>query len=120
MMDILKTVKEARNFPINTCPASRHVEIIAEQLLKGEICFQLTEEPKHCAESMLSTVKSLYIERTKNIKELSYKADADRYQYLKNSSTDGLFIAQYNGSFSRFTGDKADEVIDQAMKEGKS
>ena len=32
----------------------------------------------------------------------SYKADAERYQYLKNSSTDGLFIAQYNGSFSRY------------------
>ena len=49
----------------------------------------------------------------------SYKADAERYRFLKNSNTDGLFIAQYNGSFSRFTGDKADETIDQARKESK-
>ena len=47
----------------------------------------------------------------------TYKADAERYRWLKNSITDGLFIAQYNGSFSRWTGDKADEVIDKAMKE---
>ena len=49
----------------------------------------------------------------------SYTADAERYRHLKNSNTDGLFIAQYNGSFSRLTGDKADEVVDQAMKEIK-
>ena len=49
----------------------------------------------------------------------SYKADTERYRWLKNSITDGLFIAQYNGSFSRWTGDKADETIDKAMKESK-
>ena len=58
-LDALKRVKKARKFPINTCPSSRHVQIMAENLLdKGYP--MLAEEPEHCAQSLLSTVAALY------------------------------------------------------------
>lgn len=62
--NILRRVNRARNFPINTCPASRHLQIMAECLLSGGYP-QLQEEPEHCAASILSVVESLYKARTK-------------------------------------------------------
>ena len=128
MGNLLKQLKEARNFPINTCPASRHVEMIAEQLFKGKVCKVLNEDPKHSAESMLSTIKSLYLERIKNIelkKQLSeaqsYKADAERYRWLRNRDLDQINLG---GVFAGMTPENIvlneldlDEAIDQAMKE---
>ena len=71
----------------------------------------------------IATIELMRIEIDNLNKELThaqtYKDDAERYRWLKNSNTDGLFIAQYNGSFSRFTGDKADEEIDQAINKSK-
>lgn len=60
----LKRAKRHRNFPFNTCPASRHVQMIAEFLAHGKPYPMLQEEPEHCAGSMLSTVASLYAART--------------------------------------------------------
>ena len=57
-------VTKARNFPANTCPASRHVYIMADRLSRSGVYPMLTEEPKHCAESMLATVAALWEART--------------------------------------------------------
>lgn len=61
---LLKQIEAARRFPVNTTPASRHVEIIAEALAKGETYHMLREEPEHCAGSMLAVLADLY--ETKN------------------------------------------------------
>lgn len=58
---------KARQFPVNTCPASRHVQLIADALAKGEKYHMLEEEPEHCAESMHSVVASLWEARTRLI-----------------------------------------------------
>jgi hypothetical protein len=58
-------ISDARNFPHNTCPASRHAEIIGKALVNGKPYPMLTEEPEHCGESILSVVQSLYAARTK-------------------------------------------------------
>lgn len=56
---------KARQFPSNTCPASRHVQMIGESLLKHAIPHALLEEPAHAAESMLAVVAALWEARTK-------------------------------------------------------
>jgi hypothetical protein len=43
-----------------TCPASRHVQMMAEYIGARKPYHMIAEEPEHCAESMLSTVESLY------------------------------------------------------------
>lgn len=58
-------VNAKRNFPQNTCPASRHVQLMAESLARFGKYDMLQEEPAHCAESMFATVGSLYGERSK-------------------------------------------------------
>lgn len=42
-----------------TCPASRHVHLMAERLLGGGYPM-LSEEPEHCACSLLSVLESLW------------------------------------------------------------
>ncbi len=46
-----------------TCPASRHAEQIAEELIKHGSCGQLADEGKHAGQSILSAVRSLYAAR---------------------------------------------------------
>ena len=58
-------VELARKFPTNTCPASRHLHLIAEHLASGKPYPMLQEEPEHCAESMLSVLESLWNARNK-------------------------------------------------------
>lgn len=60
----LRGADEARQFPGNTCPASRHAQMIGEALVKGEVFPQLSEEPAHCGQSILATVEALYRART--------------------------------------------------------
>lgn len=48
-----------------TCPASRHVHLMAEALWKGQPYPMLAEEPKHCAESLFAVVKALWEARQK-------------------------------------------------------
>jgi hypothetical protein len=53
---------KARQFPTNTCGASRHVQLIAEQLLEyGALS---GADPDHVAESLLATVAALWAART--------------------------------------------------------
>lgn len=61
---LLRAIDKARKFPKNTCPSSRHVELIGETLAKGEPYPMLTEEPEHVAGSLLSVVARLYEART--------------------------------------------------------
>lgn len=59
-----KRADKARQFPANTCAASRHVQMIGEALAKGNTYPMLYEEPEHCAESMLSVVAALWEARS--------------------------------------------------------
>lgn len=43
-----------------TCPASRHLHLIADALAAGQTYHMLTEEPAHCAETMYSVLESLW------------------------------------------------------------
>jgi hypothetical protein len=63
-IDSIKRMQAARQFPDNTCPASRHVQMIAETLAKKQTYHMLAEEPEHCAQSMASVISSLYQTRT--------------------------------------------------------
>ena len=65
-MDSLKRMKKAKNFPENTCPASRHVEMIATSLINNKKYPMLEQDPEHCGQSMASVVASLWEERHKN------------------------------------------------------
>lgn len=55
----------ARNFPHNTCGASRHVEMLADQLRDDGRSVMIESEAGHCAESMTATVEALYAARTR-------------------------------------------------------
>lgn len=55
---------QARKFMKNTCPASRHVHLMALALAKGEKYFMIDEEPEHIALSLLSVLESLWKLRT--------------------------------------------------------
>lgn len=59
-------MSDARNFPLNTCPASRHAQLIGESLIAGR---PLTDgNLAHCGESILATVAALYEARTERDK----------------------------------------------------
>jgi hypothetical protein len=62
--NLRRRVNRARKFPDNTCPASRHLHIMADALLSGRGYPMLQEEPQHCAESILSVLESLWKSRT--------------------------------------------------------
>ena len=66
--NLLRTVRKARRFPDTTCPASRHVQLMAEGLLKKSGYPMLTDEPEHCAASMLAACANLYDARTRGAK----------------------------------------------------
>lgn len=59
-----RRVNRARNFPENTCAASRHLHLMAHQLAAGKPYPMLTEEPQHCAMTMLAVLESLWKART--------------------------------------------------------
>lgn len=61
--NLKKRIRKARNFPTNTCPASRHVQMMADGLA-GKGYQMLQEEPEHCARSLYVTVAALYEART--------------------------------------------------------
>jgi hypothetical protein len=63
--NLRRRVNRARKFPDNTCPASRHLHLMAEQLAAGKPYTMLHDEPQHCAATMLSVLESLWKARTK-------------------------------------------------------
>lgn len=75
LKNLRRRVNRIRNFPNNTCGASRHLHMIAEQLATGKPYPMLQEEPEHCAETMLSVLEALAIYGTGN----QMPDDLDRY-----------------------------------------
>jgi hypothetical protein len=63
--DLVRQMNDARDFPANTCGASRHAAMIAEALCSGDDYPMLAEEPDHCGESIAATVAALWECRTK-------------------------------------------------------
>jgi hypothetical protein len=63
--DLVKWMNDARDFPANTCGASRHAAMMAEALCKREDYPMLVEEPEHCGGSIAATVAALWECRTK-------------------------------------------------------
>jgi len=70
-MSEVKKMQASRDFGVNTCPASRHTQMIAEALCTAhsgstlsELYPMLEEEPEHCAASIASVVNSLYQARS--------------------------------------------------------
>lgn len=64
LRNVRRRVNRARNFPENTCSASRHLHLIAAELAAGRAHPMLQEEPQHCAMTMLSVLESLWKART--------------------------------------------------------
>lgn len=60
----LKAMRQARDFPANTCAGSRHAALMAEQLIRRRPYPMLAEEPQHCGESIAHTVAALWVART--------------------------------------------------------
>jgi hypothetical protein len=58
--NLRRRVNRAKKFPNNTCPASRHLHIMAETLVKGKKNF----DDSQCAGAMLSVLESLWKVRT--------------------------------------------------------
>ncbi len=61
--DILKKLRKVRSFPTNTCPYSRHAQMMGENLIREKPYPMLQEEPEHCGGSILATVLALYMAR---------------------------------------------------------
>ena len=64
LRNLKRRVERARKFPENTCAASRHVSLLADQLSRGTVPHMIVDEPRYCAESMLSVLESLWKART--------------------------------------------------------
>ena len=67
----IKRMIDSRRFMENTCPASRHVQLMAEELASDGKYYMLEEDPGHCAGSLASVVSSLYQTRS-FLKSLGY------------------------------------------------
>ena len=76
--DLVKRMNDARDFPANTCGASRHAAMIAEALCKREDYPMLAEEPEHCGGSIAATVEALWECRAKLA-----EAEARRNQLMR-------------------------------------
>jgi transposase len=68
-----------RDFPNNTCGASRALEMIADRLADGERFYMLDEDPKHCAEIMHTVVEDIW--RTRAL-----LADAQHWQRVAHTT----------------------------------
>ena len=62
--NLIRAANRARNFPTNTCPPSRHAQLIAESLLRDKPYPMLDDEREHCGGSIMATVIALYKART--------------------------------------------------------
>lgn len=65
LRNLRRRVNRARSFPVNTCPESRHLHMMAEALASGRHYAMFDEEPEHCAQSMLAVLENLWKLRTK-------------------------------------------------------
>lgn len=58
--EAIQAMNENREFPTNTCGTSRHAQMIAEALIKGDNYPMLQEEPEYCGESIAHCVAELW------------------------------------------------------------
>lgn len=65
--NLRKRVSRARNFPENTCPASRHLQIIADRLIDKRRKLPIEEywDAENMAGTMYAVLESLWKARTK-------------------------------------------------------
>lgn len=75
--NVRRRANRARNFPENTCPASRHLHMMAENLIRYGKYPMFEEEPEHCAGTMLSVLESLWKARTELAKGRPVDASLD-------------------------------------------
>jgi len=80
LSNMRRRVNRARRFGENTCPASRHLHLMAEALASGKPYPMLQEEPEHCAGTMLSVLESLWKLRT----ESGWPSSRDRKRWEKH------------------------------------
>lgn len=73
----MRRIMRGAYFPEFTDPASRHVRIMADSLMRSGDYPMLTEEPEHCAGSLLATVEALWKAR-KEIARLRAALERDR------------------------------------------
>lgn len=67
-MKIIRTlrrkVNRVRKFPTHTCPASRHLHMMADALSMGKRAYpMLQDEPLHCAITLYAVLESLWRDR---------------------------------------------------------
>ena len=65
MNDWVIKMNAARALGGNTCPSSRHAQMIAEALIEGKPYPMLYEEPAHCGETIAAVVTALYHARSR-------------------------------------------------------
>lgn len=63
LSNLRRRVNRARRFPDNTCSASRHVHLVADQLLCGGMIDP--REAEYVATALLSVLESLWKARTR-------------------------------------------------------
>ena len=80
-------MQESRDFPNNTCPASRHVQMIAEDLASVGKYPMLKEDPGHCAGSIASVVTNLYEARS-FLASIGYSWSVDDHGNVKWKKND--------------------------------
>lgn len=64
LSNISRRVQRARNFPVNTCQASRHMHMMADVLARGKKYHMFDEDPEHCALTLYAVLESLWKART--------------------------------------------------------
>lgn len=68
LSNMKRRVTRARRFMVNTCPASRHVHMMADELAAGHTYHMFEEEPEHAAGSLYSVLESLWKARLELIR----------------------------------------------------
>lgn len=107
----IESMQESRQFMENTCPASRHAQMIAESLYQTGEYAMLNDEPEHCAGSIASVVNSLYQART-FLKSLGYSwrvldnGKLEWYRELDIQDDDGWYKGRASRENMSNPGDK--------------
>ncbi len=123
---VLKRMTDARRFPDNTDPCSRHVALLADALLREGFSYQVNEEPQHCGESMAYTVAMLWEARTELAQLKAYANalnercvadahDAERWRNLHGTHaklSDPEHAAALAKEAAELTPEKAREFLD--------
>ena len=103
-----KRANKARNFPTNTCGASRHVAMMADALIKPGRYPMFEEEPEHCAASLFDTVESLWSARSERDRLIKALRELVAYETMIAGNSYGTFDKCGKRVFSDVIWHKAD------------